>query len=75
MFAQCQVCHATTNAEKKVGPSLKGLFKHPKLKNGKPVSEKSVRAMIDVGGNGMPGYSQILSAKEKDQVIAYLRTL
>ncbi len=74
-FEQCGVCHNTDTDEKKVGPSLKGLYKREKLKNGKPVNDASVRAVINAGGNGMPAYQEILSDEEKDNVIAYLKTL
>lgn len=75
VFAQCKVCHATDKPTKKVGPSLMHLFKRAKLVNGKPMSEQNVRAMIERGGNGMPGYKQILSAQQMSDVIAYLKTL
>ena len=75
VFDQCSVCHNADSTEQKIGPGLKGLFKHDKLVNGKPVSEANVRAKIDEGGNGMPAYKDILSAQEKDDVIAYLKTL
>ena len=38
VFDQCSVCHNADNDEVKVGTSLKGLFKHDKLKSGKPVN-------------------------------------
>jgi cytochrome c len=75
VFSQCAVCHATDTAEKKVGPSLKGLFKHDKLVNGKKVTDATVREKIEEGGNGMPSYKDLLSDQEKDDVIAYLKTL
>lgn len=75
VFEQCSVCHNADSDEKKVGPSLKGLFKREKLVNGKPVTEENVRALINAGGNGMPAYDEILSAEDKDNVIAYLKTL
>ena len=75
VFEQCAVCHNTDTDEKKIGPSLKGLFKRTKLKNGKAVNDANVRAMINAGGNGMPSYSDMLSEEEKDNVIAYLKTL
>jgi len=71
----CAVCHNTDTDEKKVGPSLKGLFKRDKLKNGKKVSDENVRAVINAGGNGMPAYSDMLSDGDKDNIIAYLHTL
>jgi cytochrome c len=75
VFDQCAVCHNTDTDEKKVGPSLKGLFKRDKLKNGKPVTVENVKAMINTGGNGMPSYADLLSDQEKNDVIAYLKTL
>ena len=75
VFEQCSVCHNADSTEQKIGPGLKGLFKHDKLVNGKPVNEANVRAKIDEGGNGMPSYKDILSNQEKDDVIAYLKTL
>jgi cytochrome c len=75
VFDQCSVCHNADSTEKKIGPGLKGLFKMDKLVNGKPVNEANVREIINDGGNGMPAYKDILSDQEKDNVIAYLKTL
>ena len=75
VFEQCGVCHNVDNDEKKIGPSLKGLFKHDKLKNGQAVSDKSVMKVINEGGGGMPAYSDTLSDEEKKNVLAYLKTL
>jgi cytochrome c len=75
VFGQCAVCHSADSAEKKVGPGLKGLYKHDKLVNGKKVTDATVREKIDEGGNGMPSYKDLLSDQEKDDVIAYLKTL
>ncbi|HTS75034.1 MAG TPA: cytochrome c [Bryobacteraceae bacterium] len=71
----CSVCHNADNAEKKVGPGLKGLFKKEKLANGKKPTEANIRAVINAGGNGMPSYQDLLSDEEKSSVIAYLKTL
>ncbi len=75
VFEQCGVCHNADSEEKKMGPGLKGLFKHDKLVNGKKPTEANVRAKIDEGGNGMPAYKDMLSDTEKDDLIAYLKTL
>jgi cytochrome c2 len=75
VFEQCAVCHNANSTEKKMGPGLKGLFKRDKLTNGKPVTEANVRAKINDGGNGMPAYKDMLSDQEKDNLIAYLKTL
>jgi len=74
-FEQCAICHNVDNDEKKMGPSLKGLFKRKTLANGKPVNDANVLAQINAGGNGMPAYSDMLSADEKANIMAYLHTL
>jgi cytochrome c len=71
----CAVCHNVANDEKKMGPSLKGLFKRPNLKNGKKVTDANVLAVINAGGNGMPAYADMLNDEEKGNVVAYLKTL
>jgi mono/diheme cytochrome c family protein len=71
----CAVCHNVANDEKKMGPSLKGLFKRPTLKNGKKVTDANVLAVINAGGNGMPAYADMLNDGEKANVVAYLKTL
>src|SRR5437762_3941011 len=75
VFEQCGVCHNADSTEKKMGPGLKGLFTHDKMLNGKKPTEANVRAKVDEGGNGMPAYKEILSDEEKDNLIAYLKTL
>ncbi len=75
VFEQCGVCHNVDNDEKKIGPSLKGLYKKDKLKSGKKVTDASVQAIINAGGGGMPAYADMLSDDEKKNVLAYLKTL
>ena len=76
LFAQqCVTCHNAANNEKKLGPGLKGLFKLDKLVTGKKATEQNIRAQIDNGGNGMPPYKDMLGDQEKDDLIAYLKTL
>lgn len=75
VFEQCSVCHNVDTDEKKMGPSLKGLFKRKTLQNGKPVNDANVLAQINNGGNGMPAYADMLSAQDKADVLAYLHTL
>lgn len=75
VFEQCAVCHNADSEEKKMGPGLKGLFKRDKLNDGKAVNEANIRARIDEGGNGMPPYKDVLDDQQKDDLIAYLKTL
>ena len=74
VFQPCAICHSVGNDEK-MGPALKGLFKKDKLKDGKKATEANIRARIDDGGNGMPAYKDLLSDQDKDNLIAYLKTL
>jgi cytochrome c len=71
----CAVCHNADSDEKKMGPGLKGVTKKAKLKNGKAPSDANIKAIINAGGNGMPAYSDMLSDEERDNVLAYLKTL
>jgi cytochrome c2 len=75
VFEQCAVCHNPDSDEKKMGPGLKGLFKKDKMTNGKKPNDATVRSRIDEGGSGMPAYKDMLSDTEKDDLIAYLKTL
>ena len=75
VFQQCAVCHNADSTEKKMGPGLKGLFSKEKMNNGKKPTEANVREKVDEGGNGMPAYKEMLSDEEKDDLIAYLKTL
>jgi mono/diheme cytochrome c family protein len=75
LFEQCAICHNVDTDEKKMGPSLKGLFKRKTLQNGKEVNDTNVLAQINNGGNGMPAYADMLSADDKANILAYLHTL
>jgi cytochrome c2 len=75
VFEMCSGCHAVDSDDTIVGPSLKGLFKRKMLKDGKPVNEANVIEMINMGGNGMPPFADSLSAQDKADVVAYLKTL
>lgn len=74
-FEQCAICHNVDSDEAKMGPSLKGLFKKEKLQSGKAATEQNILAVIKEGGNGMPGYEDLLEADEMKNLIAYLRTI
>jgi cytochrome c len=71
----CGVCHNADSTERKMGPGLKGLFKRDKLANGKAVNEANVTGMINEGGNGMPPFADVLTKAEKDDIVAYLKSL
>lgn len=75
VFDQCSACHSAETDEKRMGPALKGLFKREKLRNGQKVTDDSVRAIINKGGRGMPGYANTLSDEERNDLLTYLHTL
>jgi mono/diheme cytochrome c family protein len=73
---QCSSCHNSASVDRKVGPGLKLLFAKPKLEsNGKPVTDANVLDKIEKGGNGMPAFKDTLTADDKADLIAYLKTL
>ena len=73
--SNCAVCHNADSTERKMGPGLKGLFQRAELANKKKVSDASVIAIINEGGNGMPPFGDVINAKEKADVLAYLKSL
>jgi len=73
VYEQCSGCHSIDTGEKKVGPSLKGLFKKQKLLDGRPATEKNIRLVIRRGMDGMPAFEAILSADQLDLLIAFLK--
>jgi mono/diheme cytochrome c family protein len=75
VFEQCAVCHSATTDQKKMGPSLKGLYKKEKLANGSPVTDESILAMVNKGKGSMPAFADMLSDEEKTDLLAYLKTL
>ena len=79
--ANCAICHFADASIAKVGPGMKDLFKREKLAlNSLPVTEENVRKVMDAGVGDpamprMPAYRDLLTRKEKDDLIAYLKTL
>jgi len=73
VLQQCSGCHSIATDEKKVGPSLRGLFKRKKLLNGKPASESNIRLVIRQGGDGMPAFDRVLSSDEMERLVAFLK--
>jgi len=75
VFEQCGVCHSHDTDEKKMGPSLKGLYKKAKMANGQKPTDASVLAIVNKGKGTMPAFADVLTAEEKDNLLAYLKTL
>ncbi len=75
VFEQCGVCHEATKNEKKIGPSLKGLYQKPKMSNGQKPTDANVLALVNKGKGSMPAFADVLSAQEKADLLAYLKTI
>jgi mono/diheme cytochrome c family protein len=72
----CDRCHRPYSAKGKKGPGLKGIFQHQYLPlNGLPANDDRVTDIIRNGRPDMPGYSQVLSAQDIQDLLAYLHTL
>jgi mono/diheme cytochrome c family protein len=81
LFMQCQLCHSPDAwrtgglLARKGGPSLRRLYQKSKLTTtGKPVNDDSVLEVINNGGKGMVPYKDSLSAQQKADLIAYLKS-
>src|SRR5436190_24147746 len=77
IFEQCAVCHIPQTPEAKAveAPSLTGLFRRERLRNGKKVTDESVLDLINNGAPGMPYYKSLLDEDEKSDLIAFLKTI
>jgi mono/diheme cytochrome c family protein len=72
----CDRCHEPYSSRDKQGPPMLGVFKHPYLAvSGLPANDQRVSEIILSGRAKMPGFGQVLSQQEVDQLLAYLRTL
>jgi cytochrome c2 len=75
VYEQCGVCHSADTDEKKMGPSLKGLFKKEKMANGQKPTDASVLSIVNKGKGSMPAFADVLSDDEKADLLAYLKTI
>src|ERR1039458_2865926 len=72
----CDRCHRPYSTKGRKGPGLKGLFQHQYLPlSGLPANDERVSDIIRNGRPDMPGYSQVLSAQDIQDLLAYLHTL
>ncbi len=70
----CSVCHYADRKDRKVGPSLLGLFKNPLLpESGQAASEDNVRQRIINGGDKMPPFKH-LKEEELRAIVNFLKT-
>src|ERR1700689_5452647 len=72
----CDRCHRPYSTKGKKGPGLKGIFQHQYLSlSGLPANDERVSDIIRNGRKDMPGYSQVLSSQDIQDMLAYLHTL
>jgi mono/diheme cytochrome c family protein len=72
----CDRCHRPDSTKGKKGPGLKGIFQHQYLsKSGLPANDERVSDIIRNGRPDMPGYGQVMSAPDIQNLLAYLHTL
>jgi len=72
----CDRCHRPDSTKGKKGPGLKGMFQRPYLpQTGLPANDDRVSDIIRNGRPDMPGYSQVMSAQDMQDLLAYMHTL
>jgi mono/diheme cytochrome c family protein len=72
----CDRCHRPDSTKGKKGPGLKDMFKNKFLpQTGLPANDDRVVDIIRNGRPDMPGYSQVISAQDIQDLLAYLHTL
>jgi mono/diheme cytochrome c family protein len=72
----CDRCHRPDSTKGKKGPGLKGIFQHQYLsKTGLPANDERVSDIIRNGRPDMPGYGQVMSAQDMQDLLAYMHTL
>jgi mono/diheme cytochrome c family protein len=72
----CDRCHRPYSTKGKKGPGLKGMFQHQYLSlSGLPANDDRVADIIRNGRPDMPGFGQVLSAQDIQDLLAYLHTL
>ena len=75
-YMRCWICHNeyTVTAEPGAAPSLRDLYKRPKLMNGQPVNDTTVAAFVRAGTARMPSYSpQYFKDEDLADLVVYLR--
>jgi mono/diheme cytochrome c family protein len=72
----CDRCHAPYSSRGRQGPSMQGVFRRQYLPmSGMPANDDRVTDIVRLGRNKMPGYSQVLSQQQINDLLAYLHTL
>lgn len=72
----CDRCHEPYSTKGKKGPGLKGVFAHQFLsQTGLPANDDRVSDIILHGRPDMPGYGQVFTTQNMQDLLAYLHTL
>ncbi len=72
----CDRCHRPYSTKGRKGPGLKGVFRNKYLpQTGLPANDDRVTDIIRNGRPDMPGYGQVMSAQDIQDLLAYLHTL
>jgi len=72
----CDRCHRPYSTKGKKGPGLKGVFQNKYLpQTGLPANDERVTDIIRNGRPDMPGYGQVLSSQDIQDLLAYMHTL
>jgi mono/diheme cytochrome c family protein len=72
----CDRCHEPYSSRGRQGPSMKGVFQRQDLPmSGMPANDDRVTDIVRLGRNKMPGFAQVLSQQQINNLLAYLHTL
>ncbi len=72
----CDRCHEPYSSRGKQGSSMKGAFKKQFLPlSGLPANDDRVGDIIRLGRAKMPGYGQVLTPQQIEDLLAYMHTL
>jgi mono/diheme cytochrome c family protein len=72
----CDRCHRPYSSKGKKGPGLKGVFQNKYLpQTGLPATDERMIDIIRNGRPDMPGYSQVLTSQDIQDLLVYMHTL
>src|SRR2546428_9650815 len=73
-FYKCWVCHNDyTRAAGTAAPTLRDLYKRPRLISGQPINDQTVAEKIKNGGPNKPAYQKTLKEQDLPDLGAFLR--
>jgi mono/diheme cytochrome c family protein len=75
-YMKCWICHNDYTRKAvpaTAAPTLRDLYKRPRLIYGQPVNDQTVTAQIRKGSAGMPSYGAVLNDKDLSDLVTYLR--